>query len=219
MTDFLTRGPEQPMLVGISGYIGSGKDTVGKIIQKLMPPSPWDRGWEIKKYAAKLKQIAALLTGYPVEKFEDQDFKASYLPHEWSYLPLDEVMTDGVGLAFKKMTVREFLQKLGTDAIRDGLHKETWVNALFSDLRPESRWVITDMRFPNEAQRIKDLGGKTIRVDRSRVAQSPSDNRLHASEIALDGWSFDYYIRNSGTIDELTTEVKKCLQMLDIMPL
>lgn len=83
-------------LIGINGIIGSGKDTVGKIIQyldlmKFTGETPdaqefkyWyiDRNhnienskWQIKKFAGKLKQIASLMTGIPVEKFEDQEFK------------------------------------------------------------------------------------------------------------------------------------------------
>lgn len=58
-------------IIGVSGYSGSGKDTVGKIIQKLCPKS----NWQIKKFAGKLKEIASLLTGIPALKFEDQEFK------------------------------------------------------------------------------------------------------------------------------------------------
>ena len=78
------------MIIGINGKIGSGKDTVGKIIQYLTANEEvkqvttleeWldsddlngrDFNWKIKKFAGKLKQIASLLTGIDVEKFEDQ---------------------------------------------------------------------------------------------------------------------------------------------------
>lgn len=56
-------------IIGISGYIGSGKTTLGNILKDLIPNS------ELKSYGDKLKQIASLLTGIPVEKFEDQEFK------------------------------------------------------------------------------------------------------------------------------------------------
>lgn len=92
------------MIIGISGKIGSGKDTVGKIIQYLTykpwttlegekgKDAPYDlkdwlddgRGisishssntWQVKKFAYKLKQICSLLTGIPVEDFEKQEVK------------------------------------------------------------------------------------------------------------------------------------------------
>jgi hypothetical protein len=62
------------MIIGISGKIGSGKDTIGEIIQGLSITNG-EREFEVKKFAGKLKTIASLLTGFPVEDFEDQEFK------------------------------------------------------------------------------------------------------------------------------------------------
>ena len=82
------------MIIGISGYSGSGKDTIGLIIQYLLAkegkpaiedvidfPSAnswWleeSSQWTIKKFAYKLKVIAEILTGIDCSKFEDQEFK------------------------------------------------------------------------------------------------------------------------------------------------
>lgn len=86
------------MILALSGYIGSGKDLVGKIIQYLdidskfhnisktnwtpeqllagdLDTALFNSDWRIKKFAGKLKKIASLLTGIPVENFEDQEFK------------------------------------------------------------------------------------------------------------------------------------------------
>jgi hypothetical protein len=95
-------------LIGISGKLGSGKDTVGKIIQYLTcePPSIKDpqncirfitaapdtpeyenlnacSKFEIKKYADKLKDMTCLLLGCTREQLEDQDFKNTVLPEMW----------------------------------------------------------------------------------------------------------------------------------------
>jgi hypothetical protein len=110
------------MIIGINGYSGSGKDAVGLIIQKLCP----DQNWEIKKWAGKLKKVATILTGIPEEKFEDQEYKKKTLSHQW-WITNDE--------GKEPMTVREFLQKLGTDAMRKGLHDNAWVNALMADYK------------------------------------------------------------------------------------
>ena len=213
------------MIIGINGYSNSGKDTVGIIIQYLKCTNKenvsieqaienyedyeeWleeKSEWEIKKFAGKLKDIASHLTGIDIEDFEDQEFKKTLLGSEWG------------------MTVREFLQKLGTDALRTGLHDNVWVNALMADyvaigdnlLEGEVRkvreedliypnWIITDTRFPNEAQVIKDKGGIVIRINRPGI--EPINN--HPSEVGLDHWNFDYKIVNNSDLFELKENIK-----------
>lgn len=213
------------MIISINGKISSGKDTVGRIIQYLTSEyrdkydfvewrdrvenykSNTHSPFEIKKFAGKLKQTASLLTGIPVEDFEDQEFKKLPMGIEW------------------EMTYREFLQKLGTEAMRDGLHTNVWVNALFADYKgPKmseynpSNWIITDMRFPNEMEAVKERKGITIRVVRSFNHKMGSKETgtldltpLHPSETALDDAEFDYEIINDGTLEDLIEKVKQIL--------
>lgn len=260
------------MIIGINGYAGSGKDTVGKLIQLLncsnlskdvyiqevldkYEDHQWwveeQSGWEIKKWAGKLKQIGSLLTGIPVEKFEDQEFKKTYLGPEWNfwtvsvidgdkllfqqgrfttkteaerYAEILKVSQDDFGLQYvvgmQQMTVRQFLQELGTDACRQGLHSNTWVNALMADYTPVTHsdrdpggfvypnWIITDTRFPNEAQAIKNAGGIIIRVDRPGVKPT----NAHPSETGLDDWDFDHKIMNGSDIISLMFTVHTILK-------
>lgn len=199
------------MIISISGYAGSGKDSVGRIIQELTHEAPEGfpkdlfYAWEIKKWAGKLKTIASMLTGIPVEKFEDQEFKKTNLGPEWN------------------MTVRDFLQRIGTDGLRTGLHENTWVNALMADYTGVydidtdrttwPNWIITDTRFPNEAKAVKEAGGITIRVERPGV----SAINAHPSETALDSWEFDYVIINDGSLEDLTSKVKQILQTNNLL--
>lgn len=247
------------MIIGINGYAGSGKDTVGKIIQWLIALKNCTNedikkrvalmgynnynyyalsGWEIRKFATKLKEIASILTGIPVENFEDQEFKNTELPYEWNYSKqVAESEDDGRGgvvdlYTTSVMKVRTFLQKLGTNAIRDNLHKNTWINALFADYKPIMKgweiiqenglesvdkiqqypnWIITDVRFWNEATAIRFRGGIIIRVNRESL-RFP-----HPSETDLDNWMFDEVIDNKGTVDELIEEVKKILIKREIL--
>ena len=120
--------------------------------------------------------------------FENQQFKTKYLPG-WD------------------MTVREFLQRVGTEGIRNGVHEDAWVNALFSDYYNQDQWIITDCRFPNEANAIKDRGGKIVRIVRPGV----SAVNAHPSETALDEWDFDHVIHNDGTLEELKTKALEIL--------
>lgn len=121
--------------------------------------------------------------------------------------------------------MRQFLQELGTDALRNELHPNTWVNALMSDYTPVSsvgtddlprsishdiypNWIITDTRFPNEAEAIKKAGGIIIRVDRPGVG--PLND--HPSEVSLDNWQFDHKIANVSDVEALALSVKSILQ-------
>jgi len=234
-------------IIAINGKISSGKDTVGRIIQYLTSEYKdkydfieWKNRVEkygsntyspfkIKKYAGILKTIASLLTGIPVEKFEDQEFKKTFLGQEWDYI---EYMNNSPRGSITKMTIRELLQKLGTEAMRDGLHTNVWVNALFADYHPTNdcqqhadglfytdehgenevipkypNWIITDMRFPNEMDAVKERGGITIRV----VRPGRTLTGTHPSEIALDGFIMHYEIINDGSIEDLVEKVRKTL--------
>lgn len=250
-------------IISISGRIDSGKDTTGRIIQYLTEikidnsaytlalfeqdlAAGLTTDWKIKKFAGKLKQIASILTGIPIEKFEDQEFKKTTLSEEWDFA--DNDAPDNI------MTIRMFLQKLGTEAMRNGLHTNVWVNALFADYKPlmsasfgimdlgastsqmekmsksvpieYPNWIITDTRFSNELQAVKDRGGITIRVVRPKPqemflmnATTVIDTRIpkHPSETALDDSEFDYEIDNSGTIEDLIEKVKVILQKENII--
>ena len=219
------------MIIGINGYAGSGKDTVGTIIQYLYCPDTKDfsvehavknyedyeyalydeSNWEIKKFAGKLKDIASHLTGIDRDRFESQDVKKEILCKEW-WTTCDE--------GLQPMTVRDLLQKLGTECMRNGLHTNTWVNALFADYKPVTHsdrdpggfvypdWVITDTRFENEAQAIKEKGGIIIRVDRPGVTPI----NAHPSETGLDHWKFDYKLVNNSDIFDLKENVRNILK-------
>jgi hypothetical protein len=229
------------MIIGINGKIGSGKDTIGEIIQGLCLTNK-NQTFEIKKFAGKLKQIGSILTGIPVEKFEDQEFKKTFLSKEWNSpynIPFsgpDFVKHDG------EMTVREFLQKLGTEAMRDGLHTNVWVNALFADYNATGynytgcenkviqgeweypNWIITDMRFPNEMEAVVERKGITIRVVRPHGYTNPHTGEYkemplsyHASETSLDDSKFDYEILNDGSIEDLVEKVREILTKENII--
>jgi hypothetical protein len=200
------------MIISISGRIGSGKDTVADIIKQVTPYY----NWEVKKFAGKLKDIAELLTGVPKTCFESQEFKDRQMGPEWG------------------MTYRDLLQKLGTEAMRNGLHENVWVNALFSDYVASTvaagtsefditeedqlpNWIITDCRFPNELSAVQSHNGITIKVERDLILRKgydiPKAVDLHPSETSLDGYtSWDYVITNNGTLEDLHRQVIEILE-------
>lgn len=181
------------MLIGLSGRIGSGKDTAAEMLLDLMP----EKHFHIKGFSYKLKQVAEMFTGIPAATMSKQEVKNTFLP-EWG------------------MTLRQLLQKLGTDAVRDNLHQDAWVLALFADYNyippmhtgaiKHPNWIITDVRFPNEAQAIRERGGIILRMQR-RSGWNKAD-LLHPSETALDLYHFDHYIDNNGTLENLREEIQ-----------
>jgi hypothetical protein len=202
-------------LIGISGKIGAGKDTVGIIIRQLGFTNNGGT-WENMKFAGKLKIIASLLTGIPIEKFEDQEFKKTILGSEWDrptkQNPLNAIEPFKDITFVEMMSVRDLLQKLGTEAMRNGLHENVWVNALFADYTEDKQWVITDVRFPNEFKAIKEKGGIVIRVNRPGHGNSMKElAEAHPSETALDGHEFDYVIENNGNLEKLISKVREIL--------
>jgi len=225
-------------IIGISGYMGSGKDTVGDIIKYLTsdasipdaPVSLYPSDWETKSWAYKLKQICSILTGIPLEKFEDQEFKKTLLGPEWAVFKRIVKNEEGypIDVENRLITVREMLQMVGTDCLRNNFNHNVWINALMSDYVPTKvqwsdgplggykdgplpNWVITDTRFLNEVDAIKKRDGKVIRVERQGI----SPTNLHSSETELALYKeFDYVLENNGTIEELIFNTSKMLTEL-----
>jgi hypothetical protein len=206
------------MIIGISGKIGSGKDTLAMVIKKLFP----EYDFQNKKFASKIKQITSLIIGCSVEDLENRKFKNTPLGFEWN---------KGIEPNIKQMTPRLMLQLIGTECGRDIIHPNIWVNALFSDYIPKPlyarestkisdfpNWIISDVRFPNEAKIIKEYGGILVRIERTIFTNEdtrPIGGVSHTSETALDDWkTWDVIIGNNGTIKDLEDLAENALKYI-----
>lgn len=105
-------------------------------------------------------------------------------------------------------TIRQLLQKFGTEVGRN-ISPNLWVEALMNNYIKakldgyEENWIITDVRFENEANAIRENNGILIRINRNTNLKDE-----HLSETALDNYkNFDLVIDNNGTIDELIDKV------------
>ena len=138
-----------------------------------------------------------------------------------------------------KPAPRLLMQLLGTECGRQIIHPNIWVNATLNNYDYIQRWIdvgskailpnwiITDTRFPNEADAVKSRGGINIRLIRnlkkctclndleySNCNKNCERHRIeteHESETALDNYTFDYIIDNNGTIEDLIIKVKEIL--------
>ena len=86
------------------------------------------------------------------------------------------------------LTPRLLLQLIGTDLFRDKLHPNIWVNSLMSEYQPESRWIISDLRFKNEINAVKQQKGITIRINRNYTSQEWSLKYPDVVVLDPDGW-------------------------------
>ena len=111
------------------------------------------------------------------------------------------------------------LQALGTNVLRR-LNSDIWIECLYTRLQEEqpTTAIISDVRFPNEAQFIKDLGGIMIRVDRynpdDTLFISPDRPADHPSETALDGYKdWDFILTaKDGRVDLLTAAAHQLVE-------
>lgn len=98
-------------------------------------------------------------------------------------------------------TYRELLQKIGTEVGRV-VDPNLWVKSMFSYLKEDQNYIITDIRFKNELEYCKEKGAVIIKINRN-VPEMP-----HSSEHDLDDeTNFDIVIDNNGTIEELVDKV------------
>ncbi len=215
-------------------------------------------------FADPIKEIAAEYFGIPRELGDaPNDMKnTTYTDWLWEEIPClsarvnDDSLPGTINGKNGRMTVREILQWIGTEIFRLNMHKDFWVKATFNRIKAdcssyfnligfqnsepgyeekkENLYFITDVRFPNEVQSIKDAGGIVVRVIRDSVVSSDP----HPSETALDEWDkmpvavealtetkklsgvyknigsdpYNYYLRNN---DDLSTLENICASLAD----
>ena len=170
------------MIIGISGFARSGKDTVASLLPN----------YSRRAFADKLREAIWRL---------DPILKGGIRTQEVvNLLGWEKAKEDFVEL-------RRLLQVMGTEVGRQMIDEDLWVKLATDELEPEDRVVFSDVRFSNEAAMIKALGGQVWRVNRPGVEALNS----HISENAMTSWNFDLVIENDGTIEDLRQKVLKAL--------
>jgi len=211
------------MIIGVTGFIGSGKDTVANYLTTF-------HGYKRISFAGTLKDSVAAVFGWDRDMLEGTT-KSS---REWRE-QLDLWWSERLGIP--ELTPRWVLQQWGTEVCREGFHNDIWVASVENQLRKaKDNIVITDCRFTNEIEAIKNAGGITIRVERgekpewydSAIAynRGPNSNslwsiskskldrlKIHASEYSSVGLKHDYYLNNNSTIDDLHTQVESIINL------
>lgn len=175
------------MLIGITGYKQVGKTTMAEILEH-------SEQFEHETFAGKLKEIVRDLYGLTEEQVNGPvELKEQVIP-AWGKSP------------------REIMQLFGTEVTRS-VHPDTWVRYLVNRIKWPVEigfdFVISDVRFPNEAEAIKKLGGVIVRVYRPGYGGDG-----HASETSIQQIAFDHLITNDGTLQQFSQQILNLLDRL-----
>ena len=210
------------MIIGVCGFIGSGKDTIADYLVNF-------HEFRRESFANSLKDAVAQVFGWDRTMLEGRTKAA----REWRE-QVDPWWSERLNMPH--LTPRWILQYWGTEVCRKGFHDDIWIAALEHKLlNSKDNIVISDCRFPNEIKSIKAAGGMVIRVvrgsepewyeaalsfnkgERGNMTWAISRHKLdtlkiHASETSWVGTTFDAVIDNDGTIEELYAQVKSLVQ-------
>ena len=210
------------MIIGICGFIGSGKDTIADYLVNL-------HHFRRESFANTLKDAVAQVFGWDRTMLEGRTKQA----REWRE-QVDPWWAQRLGIPH--LTPRWILQQWGTDVCRKNFHDDIWIASLENKLRnSKDDVVISDCRFPNEIRAIKQAGGIVVRVVRGPEPEwydaavscnrGPNGNStwalsgrkleqlgVHASETSWVGTNFDVVLDNNGTLDDLYQQVKRLVQ-------
>ena len=179
------------MILGITGQKFHGKNTVAALVAKSI-------GVRVREvaFAAPIKEFARDYCGLSAAQ-TDGDLK--------------EVVDERWGL-----TPRQIMQRYGTEVGRQ-IHPDIWIRACLGRIananEPDTLWIVTDLRFHNEAAALRAAGAKLWRVERRRVdrPELAASGDLHASELEIASIEVDRVIRNTGTLADLEQAVYEAM--------
>ena len=201
------------MIIGVSGFINSGKDTVADFLVQ-------NYNFKRESFAGSLKDAVAAVFNWDRTLLEGRTLESRKWRDE-----IDEWWANRLDIPH--LTPRWVLQQWGTEVLRGSFHNDIWIASVENKIRNSSQnIVITDCRFPNELSAIKQAGGKLVWVKRGELptwynlALSANEGHvlakrelgkagIHASERDWIGTDFDFIIENDSTLDELYTQIEK----------
>jgi hypothetical protein len=210
------------MILGVTGFIGSGKDTIADYLCTF-------HGFKRISFAGSLKDAVASVFNWDRELLEGTTKSSREFRNQ-----IDSWWAER--LQIPHLTPRWVLQHWGTEVFRNCFHPDIWVASVEHKLKSaKDNIVITDCRFRNEIEAIKNAGGVTIRIERgirpewyddavalnkgpSQIGWALAKDKLlklnvHASEYCSVGLNYDHYIDNNSTIDSLHTQIKSILNL------
>jgi hypothetical protein len=170
------------MIIGLSGYAQSGKDTIANYLVE-------NYGFTRVAFADPMREALYALNPriYDIPELSGVSLQWLVDRMGWDFVKVDSPETRGL------------LQRFGTEVGRKLWGENFWVDKAMEKIDNLDRVVVTDVRFPNEYDAIKNSDGQVWRVSKPGV----SAVNAHASETSLDDFFFDWTIPNYGTKEDL----------------
>ena len=149
-------------IIGLTGLAGAGKSTAARWLNE-------HHRYAILPFASPLKAMAAAV-----------------LTSEQMHGRLKEVPSD----ALCGLSPRQFMQRLGTEFGRDQVGRDFWVKQWLQARLPicNSRIVADDVRFTNEAQAVRMLGGIIIEVRREGAGSASGAGHISEAMPVEPDW-------------------------------
>lgn len=194
-------------LIGLKGERRSGKDTIGRIL--LCPP----HGYRREAFADDLKReiFEAFGRAMLAEIWELGAYDPSPSFQDWMEF-VDDHKNDPADAEFG--WIGPILQFWGTEYRRNRCGEDYWLRKMEAKLGP--RVVVTDVRFPNEADLIRAHGGFILHVERPGAQNDgAARSSSHASEALIDSIPADCVVHNDSTFEELIEEINQLVPYLD----
>lgn len=180
------------MLIGLSGYARSGKDTVAEYLVEHY-------GFTRMAFADPMKEALRRLN--PLITFGGMDGISLAWAVEKSGW---EVVKD------ESPEVRGLLQRMGTEVGRNMFGEDFWVDYAIGQSWKNDNVVFSDVRFRNEAHAIQKNWGQNWRINRPGSVAAND----HISETQMDGYSeFDLVLSNDGPLEELYAKIDSIMEL------
>lgn len=194
-----TKRLKLPPIIGFGHRKRVGKDTASFLLLEAIDQQQGNVD-NVRKcaFADKLKEISHDLYSW-----------AGLNAADWYEIPGNEHFRDVVLPEIGK-TPRQIWIDIGTPAIRKAVYDGTWVEFVLRSRQPFETLVISDVRFPNEIERIRQVGGICIKVERPQVP--PTRDVADDALAEFTGW--DWTIVNDGTLDDLRAKVAELLRQI-----
>lgn len=198
-------------IIGICGLIGSGKGAASDILVQ-------EFGFEKVSFADSLKDCVSAVFGWDRPLLEGDTIESRNFREL-----VDPFWSKKMG---KEITPRYILQKVGTEAMRDTIHGNIWIDSLERKLKADGKYVIPDVRFKNELEFIQSLNGEFFEIQRGPLPEwwgaawiqnnfcmpymTQKYPDIHLSEwdwIGRSGGKNHHTIKNDGTLEDLKSQI------------